>query len=263
MKNRHWSRWFRIPAFSSNRKGGDVPYYKLAKRLFGIRPGNLELYKLALVHKSASVVLEDGGMVNNERLEFLGDAVIGTVVSEMLFLEYPEANEGYLSKLRSRIVSRHSLNGLALDLGLDQEIVAHPSNLSASRNNIYGDALEALAGALYLDQGYNRANRILVSRIFAPYLDLDELVRTEMDFKSRVIEWGQKHHRTVEFQSRECDDHVELSPHFETLLLVGGVQRGYGDGRSKKEAEQMAANEAYGQLLEEAGEQVSAAGDSL
>ncbi|WP_298063493.1 ribonuclease III [uncultured Rikenella sp.] len=226
----------------------DKPYYTLLKRIFGIVPENVELYKLALVHRSASVTVGDGRTVNNERLEFLGDAVIEAVVSELLFIAYPDANEGFLSKLRSRMVSRETLNRVALELGLDEAIVAHPSSLVASRNNIYGDALEALIGALYLDRGYETANRVLIDGIFSEYVDMEALEQTEKDFKSRVIEWGQKHHRTVEFRSSECADHVELAPHFETELLVGGVRMGYGDARSKKEAEQIAAREAYQSL---------------
>lgn len=126
--------------------------------------------------------------------------------------------------------------------------MAHPSSLVASRNNIYGDALEALVGALYLDQGYETANRVLIERIFVEYVDLEALEQTEKDFKSRMIEWGQKHHRRIEFCSRECADHVELAPHFESELLVDGERRGYGDARSKKEAEQIAAREAYERL---------------
>ncbi len=224
---------------------GDRPYYAWLKRCLGIVPDNVELYKLALVHRSASVEVGEGRTVNNERLEFLGDAVIETVVSELLFIEYLEANEGFLSKLRSRMVSRETLNRVALDLGLNEIIVAHPSSLVASRHNIYGDAFEALAGALYLDQGYEVANRVLIDRIFSEHVDLEALEQTEKDFKSRVIEWGQKHHRTVGFRSCECADHVELAPHFESELLVDGERVGYGDGRSKKEAEQVAARQAY------------------
>lgn len=226
----------------------DRPYYQLLKRIFGIVPDNVELYKLALVHRSASVTVGDGRVVNNERLEFLGDAVIETVVSELLFIEYPDANEGFLSKLRSRMVSRETLNRVALELGLDEAIVAHSSSVVASRNNIYGDAFEALVGALYLDQGYETANRVLLEEVFPEHIDLDALEQTEKDFKSRMIEWGQKHHQPVEFRSSECADHVELAPHFEAELLVGGVRKGYGDARSKKEAEQIAAREAYERL---------------
>lgn len=229
----------------------DRPYCKLIERIFGIVPNNIDLYKLALVHRSASVPVEKGRTVNNERLEFLGDAVIEAVVSELLFVAYPEANEGFLSKLRARMVSRETLNRMALELGLDEVIVAHPSSLVASRNNIFGDAFEALVGALYLDQGYEMTNRVLIDGVFAEHVDLQVLVRTEKDFKSRVIEWGQKHHRAVVFCSRKCPDHVELAPHFGAELLVDGECRASGDGRSKKEAEQLAAQRFYEQTLRE------------
>ena len=234
--------------FRRRPSGADRPYYDLLKRIFGIVPDNVELYKLALVHRSASVAIDVGRVVNNERLEFLGDAVIETVVSELLFSEYPEANEGFLSRMRSRMVSRETLNRVALDMGIAAVIVAHPSSLVASRNNIYGDAFEALVGALYLDQGYETANRVLIERVFPEYVDLEALEQTEKDFKSRVIEWGQKHHRAVEFHSRECTDALELTPHFECELTISGTRYGYGEARSKKEAEQLAAREAYEQL---------------
>ena len=237
-----WHRLFRRSSSS------DRLYFGLIRRIFGIVPNNVELYKLALVHRSASVTVDDGRTVNNERLEFLGDAVIEAVVSELLFIEYPEANEGFLSKLRSRMVSRETLNRVALELGLDDVIVAHPSSLVASRNNIYGDAFEALVGALYLDRGYETTGRVLIESVFARHVDLEALEQTEKDFKSRMIEWGQKHHRNIAFRSRECADHVELTPHFESELWIDGEKAGYGDGRSKKEAEQLAAHDAYKQL---------------
>lgn len=225
--------------------GADAPYYELVRRLFGVRAVNIELYKLALVHKSASVALEDGTSINNERLEFLGDAVIQTIVSEMLFLDYPAYDEGDLSKLRSRIVSRLTLNRVAVSLGLPDIVSAHPSNVGIGRQNLYGDALEALIGALYLDQGFDIANRVVAANIFAREIDIESMIATERDFKSRVVEWGQKYRFKVEFRSTECADHRDLAPHFECRLVVCGKECSHGEGRSKKEAEQIAAQYVY------------------
>lgn len=224
--------------------GQDKIYYKFIWSIFGITPNNIELYKLALVHRSASVVLEDRSVINNERLEFLGDAVIETVVSEMLFIEYPEMNEGALTQLRSRIVSRDTLNSLALALDIDTQVIANPASINIHKQNIYGDAFEALIGALYLDKGYNHSNRILI-KLFDSRLDIEQMTHTERDFKSRIIEWCQKYRKTVEFSSEMGKSHSDITPNFETTLLINGEPSGYGLGRSKKEAEQRAARQFY------------------
>ena len=141
-----------ICSLFKSRYGKDRAYYKILKSIFGLVPNNIELYKLALIHRSASLFLEDGTPINNERLEFLGDAVIETIVSDFLFIEYPEEKEGALSQLRSRIVSRSSLNRLAIEIGLDRHIIVQ-GNIPLLQKHIYGDALEAIFGAIYLDKG--------------------------------------------------------------------------------------------------------------
>ena len=167
--------------------------------IFGFIPNNIELYKLALIHKSASIII-DGQAINNERLEFLGDAVIESVTSDYLFIEYPEYDEGRLTQLRSKIVSRQSLNGIAKKLGLDQCIICN-SSVSTSQKHIFGDAFEAMMGAIYLDQGYNFVNRLLINNIYATALALDRVDVEVTDFKSRLIEWGQKHHHLISFKT--------------------------------------------------------------
>lgn len=141
--------------------------------MFGFIPNNIELYKLALIHKSASLVLEDGRAINNERLEFLGDAVIEAVTSDYLFIEYPDRDEGFLTQARSKIVSRQSLNVLAVNIGLDRHVISNGST-SVTQKHIYGDAFEAMIGAVYLDQGYEFVNRLLINRIYFRHLSLDE-----------------------------------------------------------------------------------------
>ncbi len=214
--------------------------YRIFRRMFGVTPDNLELYKLALVHRSASVRLPDGRMVNNERLEFLGDAVLETVVSDFLFIEYPEYTEGLLTQLRSKIVSRQSVNAIAVSLGLDHMVVSH-SGGSFAQKHIYGNALEAMIGALYLDKGYNRINRILINDILRRKLDVDDISHTETDFKSRLIEWCQKSKRQIHFATTQCSGSSPSHPEFESRLMIDGVEMGHGRGGSKKEAEQNAA----------------------
>ena len=185
--------------------GRDKAYYKIVDDMFGFIPNNIELYKLALIHKSASLVLEDGRPINNERLEFLGDAVIEAVTSDYLFIEYPDRDEGFLTQLRSKIVSRQSLNELAVD------------------------------------QGYEFTNRLLINRIYFQALNLDELTESETDFKSRLIEWCQKNHLKIVFRTGNDKGYSSNHPVFYSTVLVDGIEVGHGSGDSKKEAEQHAA----------------------
>ena len=142
--------------------GEDKMFFRAVDDMFGFIAHNIELYKLALIHKSASVVLEDGQHINNERLEFLGDAVIESVTSDYLFIEFPDKSEGFLTQLRSKMVSRQSLNAVAKRIGLDEYVITNSSH-TASQKHIYGDAFEAMIGAIYLDQGYDFVNRLLNS----------------------------------------------------------------------------------------------------
>mgnify|MGYP003302778083 CR=1 FL=1 len=167
--------------------GADREYYRAFRRIFGTTPDNIELYKLALVHRSASVKVE-GRSINNERLEYLGDAVLETIISDYLFIEYPNESEGFLTKTRSKIVSRQSLNGLAVKLGLDRMVIYNTTGNFAQKH-LFGDCFEALMGALYLDKGYNKVNRIVINDLLPRHIDLEDLSQAENDHKSRLIEW--------------------------------------------------------------------------
>ncbi len=222
--------------------GRNKSYYRLIDDMFGFIPNNIELYKLALVHKSASIDI-GGRTVNNERLEFLGDAVIESITSDYLFIEYPDYDEGKLTKLRSKLVSRQSLNAIACKLGLDKHIVCCRS-VNATQKHVFGDAFEAMMGAIYLDQGYNFANRLLINNIYASKLSLDEVDETETDFKSRLIEWGQKNHHVVVFRTKGAPTGAGATRSFHCTVLVDNLEVGHGVGSSKKEAEQRAAESA-------------------
>lgn len=208
--------------------------------MFGFIAHNIELYKLALIHKSASVVLEDGTHINNERLEYLGDAVIESVTSEYLFIEFTDKNEGFLTQLRSKMVSRQTLNEVAKRIGLDDYVITHSSN-NLSQKHIYGDAFEAMVGAIYLDQGYDFVNRLLINHIFVKYIKVDNLLVEETDFKSRLIEWCQKNHHSIHFQTANDKTYSSSHPFFYSKVLIDGIEVGYGAGDSKKEAEQRAS----------------------
>ncbi len=218
--------------------------------LFGFIPHNIELYKLALIHKSASLVLDDGRSINNERLEFLGDAVIEAVTSDYLYIEFPDRDEGFLTQLRSKIVSRQSLNALAVELGLDRQVISS-GGVAVVQKHIYGDAFEAMMGAIYLDQGYDFVNRLLINKIYFRYLNIDTLTEEETDFKSRLIEWCQKHRHKVLFRTGQERGAASNRPVFYATVLIDDMEVGHGSGESKKEAEQRAALSVAESLTDE------------
>ncbi|MFR9620393.1 MAG: ribonuclease III [Rikenellaceae bacterium] len=208
--------------------------------MFGFTPYNIDLYKLALIHKSASFELEDGTHINNERLEYLGDAVIEAITSDYLYIEFPTQDEGFLTKMRSKIVSRQSLNALSKSIGLHKHLIVSASNGSMQKN-VDGDAFEALIGAIYLDMGYEFANRLLINKLYAQYLNMHRLVESETDYKSRLIEWAQKEHHAIVFETQKDVTSKVNAPMFHSVVKIDGLAVGHGIGSSKKEAEQMAA----------------------
>lgn len=220
--------------------GKDKQFYVAIDDMFGFIPHNIELYKMALIHKSASIVLSDGQTINNERLEFLGDAVLESVSSDYLFIEYPDMNEGSLTKMRSRMVSRQTLNEVAKRIGLDKYVITHSTN-NFSQKHVYGDAFEAMMGAIYLDQGYDFVNRLIINKIFVDYVKVDQLANAETDFKSRLIEWCQKNHHDIIFNTSNDKSYSSNHPFFYCKVLIDNIEMGYGAGESKKEAEQRAA----------------------
>ena len=230
--------------------GRDKAYYTMVDEMFGFVPHNIELYKLALIHKSASLILEDGRPINNERLEFLGDAVIESVTSDYVFIEFPEQDEGFMTQLRSRIVSRQSLNALAVKLGLDKQVIAG-AGAGLAQKHIFGDAFEAMMGAVYLDQGYEFVNRLLINNIYRRFLNVDELTLSETDYKSRLIEWCQKNHHRFSFETTFDKGSRTNHPLFYTTVMIDGLEVGHGSGESKKEAEQHAAFSVAGFVSDE------------
>jgi ribonuclease-3 len=222
-------------------------FHNELKEILGFYPQHRELYDLAFTHRSASVSLEDGTFVNNERLEFLGDAVLDAVVAEFLFSRYPGRNEGFLSTMRSKIVKRKQLDVLASNLGIEKFIVANASNNNGGKH-IFGNAFEALIGAIYLDKGYNNTRKFIIERILENLLNLEELEHRESDFKSRIIEWAQKNHTDLKFEIEEECTGKEHAPVFISKVFIGDKLLGQGRGPSKKEAEQNAAEQAFGTI---------------
>jgi len=227
----------------------DRYYYNLIWDMLAIVPSNIELFKLALIHRSASVEI-DGKLMNNERLEFLGDAVLETISSEMVFISNPDADEGELTRIRSRLVSRENLNILAKHLELDKAVHARPLSLIQTKSSMLGDAMEAIVGALYLDAGYNKTCDV-VMRLMSSRQNIFQVVNTERDFKSRIIEWTQKEHLSFEFKTEPSPSFTAVDPNFTTELIVDGKVKGIGNGRNKKTSEQRAARQLYTVLVNE------------
>lgn len=214
------------------------------KHLLGFRPLKLRLYETAFIHRSATYTLPDGIKVNNERLEYLGDAIIDSILSDYLFRLYPEASEGFMTKTRARIVNRETLNQLGLAMGLDRLIV---SNLSASDSprNLYGNAVEALVGALFLDRGYDRTRRFFIERGLKKHLDLATVLAAETDYKSLILEYCQKNKQKLNFTSREKNGGNGMPPLFTVTLEINSETVAQGEGATKKEAEQEASMLAW------------------
>ena len=217
------------------------------KNILGIKPGNLELYEIAFIHRSATVTLPDGKKVNNERLEYLGDAVLDAILSDYLFEKFPEANEGFLTKIRSRIVNRDVLNNLALSMGLNKILLSR-INSSHLTKNLYGDALEALIGSVFLDIGFRKTKKLFIKNVLNKYLDLNLIVKTDTDYKSLVFEWVQKNKSNLIFTYNEEYDFILKKSIFSTILFIDKQKFGEGHGSSKKEAEQEAASQAWKRL---------------
>ncbi|UOE50065.1 ribonuclease III [Mucilaginibacter sp. SMC90] len=232
------SRFYKL-YISPNRK-----YVKILKNLLGFVPGNLSLYRMAFRHKSVAQNIKKGVKNSNERLEFLGDAVLGSVVAEVLFKLYPYEDEGFLTELRSKIVSRVNLNALGKKLGFDKLIEYDNRMLNSSRQgSLLGDAFEALIGAVYLDKGYDFTKNFLINHIIKPHIDIHTLEQTETNFKSKLIEWCQRHGRDIIFELVTNQD-GESTKLFTVQASVDGEVMGSGKEFSKKNAEKLAAEKA-------------------
>ncbi len=228
---------------------GKEPYLSFYK-ILGFYPDRIDLYNEAVTHRSSPIRTSNGKWVNNERLEFLGDAILDAIVADILYKEFRNKKEGFLTSMRSRIVQRDTLNKLAVELGLDKLIVSSTRNL-AHNTNIYGDALEALIGAIYLDQGYRVAKKFVFETLIKQHLSIEEVVKLEVDFKSRLIEWGQKNKIDVNFNVIESSYDEQNNPVFVSGVSVGNMEIGTGVGYSKKESHQMAAKQAIQRIRED------------
>ncbi|MCK5105509.1 MAG: ribonuclease III [Cyclobacteriaceae bacterium] len=214
---------------------------KSVKTITGIKPRNVELYKLATQHRSIAKQNEIGFRESNERLEYLGDAILGSVVAEYLFKKYPLRDEGFLTEIRSRIVNRDALNLVAKKMGVT-DIVKFTNNRKSRQayKSIYGDTLEALIGAIYLDKGYQVTRKFIVRKLLRQQYDLEKIIQTNPNHKSKIIEWAHRQNKDVKFEITEIKG-LSHNKEFMAELYIEGEPVARGNGFSKKKAEQDAA----------------------
>lgn len=219
------------------------------KNIFGYKPGNIFLYRLAFLHKSASQESLKGIKVNNERLEFLGDAILDAITADYLFKTFPTKDEGFLTEMRSKLVSRAQLNKLAQKMGLETLIQLDGTSYNLFRS-FRGDAFEALIGAMYLDKGYNFTQKIVLKKIIGRYYNIDELVTQEVNFKSRLIEWVQRERKQLQFKVVE-ETGSGFKKQYIVEVIIDGSSVATGRDYSIKGAEQNGAEKAWAKIFQE------------
>lgn len=229
----------------TKRSHHDKNFQSQLTNLLGFKPGNLAFYKRAFTHKSVSEEVKEGFKNSNERLEFLGDAVLDAIVANYFFQRFPLEEEGFLTMVKAKIVNRGYLNDLAVKMGVDTLLSA---NVKYKTKTIYGDALEALIGAVFLDKGFDKTEDFVVNRIIRPLTDVDELIETETNFKSRVLEYCQKHRYELSYEVEEIVH--EKGNYYKAKLFINGKLEGEGAGKSKKRAEQEAASKFFEKHLD-------------
>ena len=235
-----------LRGFFRSKVSSNKEFYQSIRNIFGFYPGNVYLYKLALRHKSATKKKINGLKINNERLEYLGDAILGAVVADFLFKKFPYKSEGFLTQMRSKIVSRSSLNKLSLKLGLEKLILsdADPNYRPKSAG---GDAFEALVGAIYIDKGYYFTRNIIIQRIINVHFDIEYLIESEISYKSRILEWAQKEKREISFEVVE-EIGEKQNKQFKVAVILDGKTIAESIDYSIKGAEKIASEKAWNVL---------------
>lgn len=226
-------------------------FYSFFKNVLGFTPRHTETYQIAFIHRSVSKETCQGKKINNERLEYLGDAVLSSIVADYLYKKYPYQGEGFLTEMRSKIVSRASLNKLAQKIGLSQ-LIQYNKESQGVFKSIDGDAFEALVGAIYLERGYRFTQKVLVNKILNIHMDIDTMAHTDWNFKSKLIDWGQKERKKVSFtvvrtlyQGKSGNSRKQ----YESMVLIDDVPYESAIDYSIKAAEQLAAEKTYKKLL--------------
>lgn len=211
---------------------------RFVEKSFGYYPKNLNFFKIALTHKS---IAHNNGETSNERLEFLGDAILDSVIADMLFSKYPDEDEGYLTKIKSKVVSRRTLSVIGHEMGI-RDVLEYNRGRSIKLETIEGNAFEALIGALYLDGGYEATKKSLNTHILKKYIDLNQILEEEIDFKSRLFIWSQKNRLPIVFEVLK-EENQGVNWNYLVVVIINEQEFGRGSGTSKKKAEQIAAKE--------------------
>lgn len=228
----------------------DRELFSALYNILGFYPHNIEYYKIALTHRSVGAKNYKGKPLNNERLEFLGDAILGAVVGDIVFRHFQNKREGFLTNTRSKLVQRSTLGKLAVEMGIDK-LIKNISHSHSHNSYMAGNAFEALIGAVYLDRGYHACMKLVKKRILNKIVNIDNVAAQEVNFKSKLIEWAQKN--KVEFEYvlvRESKDEFG-SPFFKYKVVLENIEAGLGSGYSKKESQQKASADAYNRILRE------------
>lgn len=232
--------------FSKKDNGETKQFLDFFKNILGFTPRHREVYELAFRHRSNSKELNNGIKINNERLEYLGDAVLSSIVADYLFHKYPYHDEGFLTEMRAKIVSRSNLNRVAKKIGLAELL-----NFRGQQQMfkfINGNAFEALIGAIYLERGYDFTRKVVTNRIISTYMDIDSLSKSEWNFKSKLIDWGQQNHRKVSFELVRTIDEGNRRQ-YESRVVIDGLQYDSAVDFSIKSSEQLAAEKTFKQIL--------------
>lgn len=221
----------------------DAIFYDELKKLLKFSPKNIERYRKAFTHKSVHQVDKSGNPINYERLEFLGDSILGSVIASYLYKKVPEGTEGYLTQMRSKIVAREHLNELGKDLNLIRFVKSNVDKANTG-DNIHGNIFEALIGAIYLDKGYNTCKKFIYRRVIVPYVDIDKLEGKITSYKGLIIEWCQKQKKNYTFDTYE-DTGNDTVKHFSVRISIDGQQIAKGRATSKKKAEEQASKRVF------------------
>ena len=234
---------------ASPKDPADKALYDYIHNIFGFYPKNIALYRVAFTHKSVAAETVGNYHVSNERMEYLGDAVLSTAVADYLFRTYPTQPEGFMTEMRSRIVSRASLNKLSEKLGFG-DYIRHTPDVGSNAHSMGGNAFEALMGAIYLDRGFDFAKHIIIDRIVRIHIDLEQLQTTDVNFKSKLLEWSQKHKKNTAFKMLEelGDGHKK---EFHVQIVIDGQPYADAIDRSIRGAEQLAAEKTWKLLFQE------------
>lgn len=235
-----------FPLFSKKLSSEENDIIRFMVKSFGYRPKDIELFKRALTHKSIS---NNNDEHSNERLEYLGDAILDAIVAEFLFVRFPSEDEGYLTKIKSKIVSRRTLGIIGSEMQISS-VLRYNKGRMIKLETIEGNAFEALIGAIYLDGGYEKTKYSIQNHIFRKYVDLNQILEEEIDFKSKLFIWSQKNRLSIRFEIvDEVNDGVSWV--YTSCVMINDQEYGRGTGTSKKKSEQAAARETLELLGED------------